>query len=193
MNAPVLQFLQQEKARLEKEIKLQQAEISNLQQYVAMLAELYHASHRLAAEENLLDTLDRLLYRVIGVVGAGDGSLSRLDRETDELVFLIVHGQIRQELPGYRIKSDVGVAGWVLSEGQPVIVNNPQQDWRFSLQVDEEFAFMTRSILGVPVTYREEPLGVIQLLNKREGGFTESDVTLVSVLAHIAGMALAAM
>ncbi|MEW5960535.1 MAG: GAF domain-containing protein, partial [Chloroflexota bacterium] len=183
----------QEKARLEKENQAQQAEIQALRRYVEVLAELYRSAQNMAAQENHLDMLDRLLQRVIEVLEATDGSLSYLDTSSDELLFLLVHGQIRDQLPGYRLKSDVGVAGWVVSEGQPLIVNNPRQDWRFSLQVDREFAFLTRCILCVPVKLHKKPLGVIQILNKKNNNFTDTDAILASVLGHVAALALTEM
>jgi len=190
-NTAALQMFQQEKTRLEKENKVLQAEVLTLQQYVHLLAELYRVGQQIATIEKVRDTLDQLLYNIIKVIGASDGSLSRLDPATGELEFLLVHGGIRQRLPGYRIKSNVGVAGWVLSEGKPQIVNNPSQDWRFSLQVDQDFKFLTKSILGVPVMYRDRPIGVIQILNKQQGDFSETDVALVSILGQVAGLALA--
>jgi GAF domain-containing protein len=193
VSTPALQLLQQEKARLEKENKAQQAEILTLQRYVEVLAELHWSAQKITFEENLLGMLDQLLYKVIDAIGASDGSLSYLDLDTEELLFLIVHGEVREQLPGYRLKSDVGVAGWVVNEGQPLIVNNPRQDWRFSLQVDEEFTFLTRCILCVPVKSRDEPIGVIQILNKKNNNFTETDAVLASVLGHVAAMALEEM
>ena len=193
MSTSVLQLLQQEKARLEKESRLQQAEILTLRQYVEVMAELYWAAQQISSLDNPLDTLDQLLYNVIKVIGASDGSLSRLDETTGELEFLIVRGEVRHRLPGHRIRSDVGVAGWVVSTGEPLIVNNPRQDWRFSLQVDEQFTFLTRSILGVPIMSQEKPIGVIQILNKQHGDFSETDALLVSVLGHGAGLVLTEM
>lgn len=193
MSTSVLQLLQQEKARLEKENRLQQAEILTLRQYVEVMAELYWATQQIPFLDNPLDTLDQLLYNVIKVIGASDGSLSRLDETTGELEFLLVQGEVRHRLPGHRISSDVGVAGWVVGEGEPLIVNNPRQDWRFSLQVDEQFTFLTRSILGVPIMSRNKPIGVIQILNKQHGDFTQTDALLVSVLSHAAALVFAKM
>ena len=100
MSTSVLQLLQQEKARLEKENRLQQAEILTLRQYVEVMAELYWAAQQISSLDNPLDTLDQLLYNVIKVIGASDGSLSRLDETTGELEFLIVQGEVRHRLPG---------------------------------------------------------------------------------------------
>ena len=74
------------------------------------------------------------------VLGAEDGSIAG-DEETNQLAFVLVHGDIRNELRGYRIPGDVGGGGWVATKREPLIINNPQQDWRFSQQVDTTFGF----------------------------------------------------
>jgi GAF domain-containing protein len=157
------------------------------------LKDLYWATQRITSEENLFKLLDQILYNALSVLRAEDGSLLLLDEETDELVFVLVHGDIRHELRGYRIKSDVGIAGWVASQREPLIVNNPRQDGRFSLDIDEEFSFVTRSILCVPMIARGKLIGVIELLNKRDDAFAEADATLLLILGQVAAIALEEM
>lgn len=189
---PALRFLQQENIRLQEENKLLQAENGSLQLYLRTMEELYAAAQRLKGIDNPLDLLDALLYKTIQVIGASDGSISRLDREAGELEFVLVHGDIRQELRGYRINAGAGIAGWVVSQGEPLIVNNPRQDWRFSLEVDQEFNFVTRSIVCVPIMAQAELVGVIELLNKRGDTFTETDLAVLSMLSGAAAKFLAA-
>jgi GAF domain-containing protein len=122
-----------------------------------------------------------------------DGSLLLLDEETDELVFVLVHGDIKNKLRGHRMKSDMGIAGWVAQKREPLIVNNPRQDIRFSLEVDEEFSFVTRSILCVPMITRGKLIGVIEVLNKQDNIFAEADATLLLILAQVAAIALEEM
>ena len=118
-------------------------------------------------------------------------SLLIRDDETNELAFVVVHGDIRRELQGYRIGGDVGIAGWVATNREPVVVNKPRQDRRFSPQVDEAFSFVTQSLLCVPMATRNNLIGVIQLVNKKNGGeFTDADIALLSILGHVAAMAL---
>jgi GAF domain-containing protein len=87
----------------------------------------------------------------------------------------------------------VGIVGWVASQREPLIVDNPRQDGRFSLAVDEEFSFVTRSILCVPMITRGKLMGVIELLNKAEGEFVETDATLLLILGQVAAIALEEM
>ncbi|MBE7552589.1 MAG: GAF domain-containing protein [Anaerolineales bacterium] len=188
-----LRFLQQENARLQEENKALREDSLAFQRYIEALQDLYWATQRITSEENLFNLLDQILHNAMGVLRAEDGSLLLLDEETNELVFVLVHGDIRNQLRGYRIKSDSGIAGWVVSHREPLIVNNPRQDSRFSLDIDEEFSFVTRSILCVPMIARAKLIGVIELLNKRDDEFREADATLLLILAQVAAIALEEM
>ena len=187
----LIRFLQQENARLQDENKSLQEKNQDLRHYINALEDLHWAAQRITSEENLIDLHDQILYHAMAVISAEDGSLLLLDEETDELVFAVVHGDIRGQLRGYRIGGDIGIAGWVATEGEALIVNNPRQDWRFSPQIDEAFGFVTRSILCVPMLTRGKLVGVIELLNKYNGTeFTAPDATLLSILGHVAATAL---
>jgi GAF domain-containing protein len=194
MSTSTLRFLQQENARLKKENDSLREENLAMRGYMSSLQELNWAAQQIISEVNLFDLLDKILFSALNVLRADDGSLLLLDQETNELVFVLVHGDIGQELRGYRISNDVGIAGWVATHRQPLIVNNPRQDWRFSEQVDVGFDFQTRSIVAVPMIARGKLVGVIELVNKRdEEGFAEADSTLLSILGVVAATALEEM
>jgi GAF domain-containing protein len=191
MSDSTLRFLQQENTRLRDENQTLRDENQALHRYIDALEDLYWAAQQISSEDNLLDLLEQILYNAMVVLRAEDGSLLLLDEETDELVFAVVHGDIRGELRGYRIGGDIGIAGWVATEGEPLIVNNPRQDWRFSPQIDEAFGFVTRSIICVPMITRGKLIGVIELLNKYNGNeFMQTDATLLSILGHVSATAL---
>jgi GAF domain-containing protein len=190
MTESTLRFLQQENIRLQEENKLLRQENSSLHSYLQAVEELSTATQRLDSIENPLALLDELLYKTMGIIGARDGSISRLDQTTGELEFILVHGEIWQELRGYRLKAKESIAGWVIDQRQPLIVNNPSQDWRFSLEVDQEFNFLTRSIICVPIMAQDELIGVIELLNKAGDQFNESDLAVLSTLSRVAAQLL---
>lgn len=188
-----LRFLQQENARLQEENKALREDSLAFQRYMEALKDLYSATQQITSEQNLLSLLDQILYNAMGVLRAEGGSLLLSDEETDELVFVLVHGNIKNKLNGYRLKNDVGIVGWVATNREPLIVNNPRQDTRFFFNVDDEFSFVTRSILCVPMITRGKLIGVIELLNKKEGEFLETDATLLLILGQVAAIALEEM
>lgn len=193
MSTSVLRFLQQENTRLQAETKALREDSLALQKYLATLQDLYWATQRITSEENLFTLLDQILYNAMSVLKAEDGSLILADEDTGELVFVLVHGDIKSKLRGHRMARGEGIAGWVAHQRKPLIVNNPRQDRRFSLEIDEEFSFVTRSILCVPMITRNKFIGVIELINKLDDKFTETDATLLQILAQVAAASLEEM
>jgi GAF domain-containing protein len=104
------------------------------------------------------------------------------------LVFMLVHGELGRQLPDFRIKSNIGIAGWVVSNRQPIIVNTPHEDTRFSHVVDKEFGFFTQCIMSAPIMRRGKLKGVVQLLNKRGNEFNPTDIVLLLILGQVAAI-----
>jgi sigma-B regulation protein RsbU (phosphoserine phosphatase) len=184
VDTQLLRAVQQENAALKEEV-------GRLRDYMRSLQSLSRAAQQLLCEKDIMTLLDRTLYYAMTVLDAQDGALLLTDEETDELVFVLVQGQVREKLPGYRIPCCEGVAGWAAKHREPIIVNNARADPRFSSRVDEAFDFQTHSIVCVPLVARDKVLGVIEVLNKSGGrDFAEADQDLFSLLAVIAAMAL---
>ncbi|MFQ6014438.1 MAG: GAF domain-containing protein [Anaerolineae bacterium] len=191
VTAQTLRFLQTENARLQEENDRLRQEVLSLRGYIAALDALQRAAQNISSETDLEQLLDTILYSALEVVNAADGSLLLLDLDTDELVFVVVHGQIESELCGYRIGGDEGLAGWVAAHGEPLIVNEPRRDPRFLSRIDELFGFETKSIICVPLVVGDRALGVVEILNKfSQEPFNEADLDLLTVLANIAATAL---
>jgi signal transduction protein with GAF and PtsI domain len=191
MSSQTLKFLQQENQRLLEENRLLLDEVMGLRDYLAGLRSLQRAAETISAEEDPLALLSKILYSALTVVDTEDGSILLLDEDTNELVFVVVHGKLGSTLPGHRIPADEGIAGWVATHKEPQIVNNVRTDQRFSSYVDETFQFETYSLLAVPMVAWGKVLGVIEVLNKfNKQDFNESDVDLLSMLAYVAAIAI---
>ena len=142
-------------------------------------------------EELLLSTI---IESALTSIEASDGSVLLIDHESEEFVFAIVAGQVRDKLVGHRMPVDTGIAGWVAKRGEPVIVPNVNLDPRFSQSVDRRFQFKTKSLISVPLIYHGKTLGVLQGVNKMHGKtFTQADVVNLQVVGHVAAWAIAAV
>ena len=193
MSAQVIRFLQQESARLQKENQALQDQVQTLHCYIDALLALHQTARQMADAEKPLDLLSQCIYDTMQAIGASDGSLAYLDPRTNELVFVVVRGMLQKMLTGRRMKDDVGVMGWVMENGETVVVNEPRQDWRFSREIDDEFSFLTRSIMCAPVMRQGKPIGVVELLNKEPQKFNQTDAIVLSVLCDVAATALEKM
>ena len=190
MSTSATRFLQQENIRLTKEIETLKYQNLTLMSYLETASDIHWTNQQLLTTENPLIILNELVNKVKDTIGAEDSSIIRLDEEAGELEYVLVHGELNQQLEGYRIDSTQGIAGWVVENREPIIVNYPRQDWRFSAQVDEEFGFLTRSIISVPIMNRDKLYGVIHMLNKH-GEFNQADIALLLILSQAAARILA--
>jgi GAF domain-containing protein len=191
MGDQIVKFLQQENQRLLEENRLLREEVMALRDHLSGLRSLQRAAEFIAAEQEPLALLDKILYAALTVVDCGNGSIMLFDHETNELVFVVVQGELRRALPGHRIPADLGIAGWVVAHKEPQIVNNVRADQRFYPYVDETFQFETYSVLCAPMVYRGQVAGAIEVLNKfNKQDFSEADLDLLSTLAFIAATAI---
>lgn len=139
--------------------------------------------------------LDDLLRTIIDVakivMNAEASSLALMDKSTQELVFHFAQGEAGKVVESMRIPVGTGIAGHVAETGQALIVPDVTQDARFYKGVDEESKFQTRSIICVPLSRSgNQVIGILQVLNKKEGTFDETDLILFSSLANIAAIAI---
>ena len=190
-DAHLIRFLQQQNARLKDDNQLLTEEVQALRRYVKALQALQATVQHFTPEQDILALLDRTMDCALELLDATDGSLMLIDEETDELVFVLVHGVGRDTMVGHRFDRRKGIAGWVAQHVEPAIVSNARTDTRFLPDMDERFDFVTRSLVAVPLAVRGRVLGVIEVLNKRSGaGFTDDDASLLSILATLSATAL---
>lgn len=186
-----LRFLQHENMRLKEENQDLREEVAALRNVLNALRALQEVSATVNAHTDVLSLLDRILQTALRSIRAGDGSLLLVDEETSELVFVVVHGRVRESLVGHRLPIGAGIAGWVAQNAEPAIIPNARLDPRFSPEIDEDFQFHTRSILCVPIIQGERVMGVIQALNKANGAeFNQADLALFGIVAQLAATAM---
>ena len=184
--------LQGENIRLKNELRDIREENYLLRKAFESLLTLQEVSSSIDASTDVLHLVDSILVSSLASIGANDGSLILVDEESNELSFVVVHGQARDKLMGYRMPMGTGIAGWVAENGESVIVPNVNLDPRFSHRVDEEFQFRTLSILCVPMIFNGRVLGVIQAINKtNQREFNDLDLLLFKVVAQLAALSIA--
>ncbi|MCP3874301.1 MAG: GAF domain-containing protein [Desulfobacteraceae bacterium] len=90
-----------------------------------------------------------------------------------------------------RIPKSVGVAGWVFENRKPAVVNNAYEDSRFFREVDDMTGFHTRNLICTPLfDCKDQCLGALQSLNKKNGDFTTDDLEFLELAARIVAIAI---
>jgi two-component system, NtrC family, sensor histidine kinase KinB len=118
------------------------------------------------------------------------GSLLMVDPETDELVFVMTLEAGEEKLFGVRVPRGMGIVGHVAETQQYAIVDDAQNDPRFFANVSDSVGYEVHTILCVPIVIKGRTIGVIELLNKRDGHFTEEEANRLTRMAATIGVAI---
>jgi signal transduction histidine kinase/HAMP domain-containing protein len=181
--------------------KLKQAQIESeqvemtLRQHAYTLAQLNQLGQQLTASLNqyqITSQLSRVVTEVIAVQGV---SVWLLDEERkEELVCWAACNQLGvepdQSPVNMRVRAGQGVVGWVMQHKESVIISDAASDDRHFPGVDAQTRFQTRSLLAVPLQVRGSVIGVLEMVNKIVGPFTEDDLNLTEALAASVAVAI---
>ena len=134
--------------------------------------------------------LDTLLVRIVAsatqLLDAERSTLFVYDPSTDELWSRVAEGTEHRQI---RLPANAGIAGAAFISGDVLNIPDAYADPRFNRDFDRRSGFRTRNLLNVPVIDRTgERLGVVQVLNKRGGQFTQVDIRRLK--AFSAGIAV---
>jgi signal transduction histidine kinase len=117
-------------------------------------------------------------------------SILLYDEKNPRLYFAAATGSDPAQLAEIPVPIDSSLAGTIFRTNQPLILNDVQQDPRHYSLVSDHVKFKIRSLLGVPMPIKDRTMGVLEAVNKREGGFSDSDAVILSVTAAHAAIAI---
>ncbi len=180
---------------LEAEHRELLGEADGLRRFIASMQKLMDAAESRHHEHEVFGLLEQVLDNALRAINARDGSLLVPDDKTEELVFIMVRGDHPQSsLLGRRLPAGEGIAGWVATHRRAVIVNNAAADDRFYPGVDKEIEYRTQALLAAPLIGGDRVLGIIEILNKRDGKlFTTGNQKLLTLMCRFAGELLYAL
>jgi GAF domain-containing protein len=125
------------------------------------------------------------------IFGAEASSVFLLDEEADELVFQAVSGQGEEFLVGRRFPAGRGIAGWVATSGEPMVVDDLTTDSSFDRSLAESTEFVPNSLMAAPLISDGRVLGVLEVLDPSPRART--DMRELDLLAMFARQAAAAL
>jgi sigma-B regulation protein RsbU (phosphoserine phosphatase) len=139
--------------------------------------------------------LSRLLAEIMEssklVVQAEASSLLLYEAREKRLYFQTVTGDKADVVRHFSLKLGEGLAGWVAQHRQPLLIEDCYQDSRFDPKFDHHTRFRTRSMICVPLIRKRKLIGVMQVLNKKEGGtFLPRDLIILETLAAQCAIAI---
>jgi PAS domain S-box-containing protein len=132
-----------------------------------------------------------VLEEVCRLLGATAASVWLTEPETRELVCCQVTGRYSEIVRGWRLSPGEGIAGWVARHGESQIVPDTRADERHYKRLDQQLGWELRSILSVPLKFKQDVTGVLEVVDTEVSRFQLTDLKLVEPLAASAAIAIA--
>ncbi|MGC2063220.1 MAG: HD domain-containing phosphohydrolase [Thermodesulfovibrionales bacterium] len=170
-------------------VRISRQVIRIVRDYSSKLEQLLSISRDLREEMYGDILLEKILNNAIMITNADSGSI--LLCEGEKLVFKIVRGERASLLVGTTVDTGKGISGWVAHTGQTVRLKDVATDSRFNADIDTLTGYETKSLLCIPLVARSAVIGVIELLNKKDGhAFRERDEEIIDYLAGQAAISI---
>jgi signal transduction histidine kinase len=165
--------------------------IAALERQIANLTLIVEVSKTLNSTLDLDSLLQIITKSAVELTDTEMASILLVDKASGELHFEAATSAERGALETLVVPRDKSIAGWVMRENKPLLIHDVRHDPRFYPQVDAVTGLATRSILGVPLRFKGQVIGVLEALNKIGGDdFTDGDVQILTALAGQAAVAI---
>ena len=152
--------------------------------------QLINISCDLASELDLNILLSKIVHAAREVSDAKEASILMYDPNKGTLYFQAATNLDTQLQRGLNVPLKGSIAGWIVENHKPVIVDNPQVDKRHFDYVGKITKITCESLLGIPLITKGKVIGVLEVINKREGNFTQDDQDILLALGAQAAVAI---
>ncbi|MBI3739006.1 MAG: GAF domain-containing protein, partial [Chloroflexi bacterium] len=146
------------------------------QEHLSQHRLLHHITTTTASGSTLEEALDNAVTGLQVTLGGDRVSILLADREKKLLEVKAAVGY-SEEIMQLTIPIGTGITGWAAAHRRSLRVNDVTEDPRY-IQASSN----TRSELAVPLVYRNELLGVLNVESEQVGAYTENDEELLGTL-----------
>jgi signal transduction histidine kinase len=159
----------------------------------AMMLERYERIIELNRHLNAVLDLPPLLQLIIEaareLTDSEASSILLIERKSGDLYFEATTVSTKEKLQRVIVPMDKSIAGWVVQHNESVVIEDVEENDRHFKQAD--IGITTRSLLAVPLSFKGQVIGVLNVLNKAEGqSFDGDDVNVLTILAAQAAVAI---
>ncbi len=165
--------------------------LQETQQRAHQLSTLNEITRQLTSTLEQEPLLRNILENAVSILNCEAGTLFMMDEQTGDLVFRVTAGPVASNLLGQRLPAGTGIVGRAVQLRAPVIENEGQRSATRYEGSDKQTGFTSRALLAVPMQIKDRILGVIEVINRRDGlPFVEDDQNLLTAFAGQAAVAI---
>ena len=151
---------------------------------------LIEISRDLASTLDLDTLLSDIVHAAADITSAEAASILLYDDTARQLYFQIATNIDEPTMRGLIVPLDKSIAGWIVTNRQSVRIDDAHKDERFFGDVDQTIDYSTKSLLGIPLITKNKVVGVLEVVNKKRGRFTDADESMLTVLGAQAAVAI---
>lgn len=165
--------------------------LQETQQRAHQLSTLNEITRQITSTLEQEPLLRNILENAVSILNCEAGTLFLMDEQTGELIFRVTAGPVASNLLGQRLPAGTGIVGRAVQTRVPVIENDGQRSSTKFEGPDKQTGFASRSLLAVPMLIKDRVLGVIEVINRRDGlPFVADDQNLLTAFAGQAAVAM---
>ncbi len=139
---------------------------------------LHHVTTAAASSTTIEEALNSAVQGLQVTLGGDQISILLADKDQKTLEVRSAIGYPNDESAKLKIPFGVGITGWVATHRQAQRINDISKDSRY-IAVNQK----VRSELAIPLIYRNEVLGVLNVESPRTNAYSENDEEMLGTLA----------
>ena len=151
---------------------------------------LIEISRDLASTLDLDTLLDDIVHASADITHAEAASILLYDDTARQLYFQVATNIDEPTMRGFIVPLDKSIAGWIVTNRKSVRIDDAHKDERHFSDVEQTIGYETKSLLGIPLITKNKVVGVLEVLNKKRGRFTDPDESMLTVLGAQAAVAI---
>ena len=151
---------------------------------------LIEISRDLASTLDLDILLDDIVRASADITHAEAASILLYDDTARQLYFQVATNIDDATMRGLVVPLDKSIAGWIVLNRKSLRIDDAEKDERIFSEVDQTIGYSTKSLLGIPLVTKNKVVGMLEVVNKKRGKFTDADESMLSVLGAQAAVAI---
>jgi PAS domain S-box-containing protein len=162
-------------------------EMEQMNRVLALLNEAGRAFSSTLDQDQVFRIILEEVYYLLDVVAI---AIWLPDSEMEELVCQQAAGPASNLIHGWRLPIEGSIAGWVATHGESQIVLDVEQDERYYKNGMKQTKVPVRSVIAVPIRFKDDLVGVLQAVHTKPNYFNADDLALLEPLAASAVIAI---
>ncbi|HKK49305.1 MAG TPA: sigma 54-interacting transcriptional regulator [Alkalispirochaeta sp.] len=140
---------------------------------------------------DLRAVLQRIVESAMRLTDGEASSLLLVNPENNKLYFEIALGSKGPQVQQFSLEMGEGIAGWVALHNRSLMVNDTDEDSRHQRDIGRKIGYPASNILAVPLRVKDRCIGVLEMLNKRNGrSFDNDDLQWLEIFANQGAIAV---